>query len=281
MAYLIKNLPRFLLRLVVATFLVSTFFVLTQDFHVFPGLYSSYLFGFKNEPPADVDALQAVAADGQAVTLWRMRAEGERPSAVVLLFHGNAETISHTVHLQRWLKNKGMTSYAVEYRGYDGRDSGWPSEEGLYEDAIAAFKRLVDDEQIDPHQVVVWGSSIGTGLATYVAQKYDVGTLVLISPFSSLRDVVAETPLLGYLAGFLRYNFPSGDYIKRLARTCVIIAHGTHDSTIPFRHAERMVALHQSPGYLYLIEAEAGHNDVMQHAAENVSELLGKCLNLK
>ncbi|MBN8550638.1 MAG: hypothetical protein J0M12_15085, partial [Deltaproteobacteria bacterium] len=106
---------RFLLRLVVSTFIVSAFFVLWQDFLIFPGLYSSLFFNKKNWPPSAVDVLTTNSADGHTVTVWRARAEQEK--AVALLFHGNADSVSSFVGVQGWLQSLGISSYSMEYRG--------------------------------------------------------------------------------------------------------------------------------------------------------------------
>ena len=274
-----KKVPRFLLRLGVSTVVVSTFFVVTQDFHIFPGLYSSLFFGYTSTPPKGVEALTTTAADGQRVNIWRMRVNRESQKAVALLFHGNAEHLDHFVQVQQWLKSIGITSYSVEYRGYNGRNSGWPSEDGFYSDAEAALKLLQHEESIDSHDVIILGSSIGTGTAAFIAQKYNTGTLVLLSPYSSLRDVVAETPFLGYLASFLKYNFPCSDYIRNLTHTCVVAAHGKIDSTIPFEHSERLRSIYHGDATFTLIESEdAGHNDLLAHAHEEISRAIQTCI---
>lgn len=199
---------------------------------------------------------------------------------MALLFHGNAENLTNFVQMQRWLLSLGIASYSVEYRGYSGRNSGWPSENGFYADGEAAFALLQKEEHTDPKDVIIFGSSIGTGTAAYIAQKFNVGTLVLLSPYTSLRDVAAETPLFGYLSPFLKYTFPAVDYVSQLTRTCVVDAHGKMDFTIPFSHSENLKK-HYGGNNLYqlVVSEEAGHNDVMLHVRKQVEEALQHCIS--
>jgi fermentation-respiration switch protein FrsA (DUF1100 family) len=269
---------RIVLRGIVATILVAAFFVLIQDFLIFPGLLSSKLLGFTNTPPHDVIELSAISSDGQVVQVWRMEAKNPSKKLAALLFHGNAESLTSFAQFQRWFSALGITSYSVEYRGYSGRGTGWPSEAGMYADAEAAFRLLQFREQIDPKDIVVLGSSIGSGTAAYVAQKHNVGTLVLLSPYTTLRNVAAETPLFGYLAPFLKYTFPTIDYVEGLTRTCVVVAHGKRDITIPFSHSEILERGYRGSSSFVLIASEnASHNDLMLLVQKQLAEAIGRC----
>ena len=268
------------MRLTIATALISAFFVAAQDFLIFPGLYSSYLFGRTNQAPSDVEPLTTTSEDGHTVPVWRMRAAENPRKAVALLFHGNAEHLQSFVHMQRWLRSLGITSYAAEYRGYNGRESGWPSESGFYLDGDAAFQLLQREEGVSPSQVLVLGSSIGTGTAAHVAQKHQVGTLVLLSPYSSLTELASELPLFGLLTPFLRYHFPTNDYVSRLTDTCVVLAHGKRDGTIPFHHSEQLKTAYRGTNRFTLIASDdAGHNDLMLRASREVATGVEACLS--
>jgi hypothetical protein len=273
-----RKVSRFVVRFLTATILVSAFFVAIQDFLVFPGLYSSLVFG-GSAPVAGVDVLQAVAADGTNVTVWRVRSDEKTELPPALVFHGNAENLGRFLQMQKWLASLGITSYAVEYRGYAGLSSGWPSEEGFYLDGEAAFKLLQAEEHVEANKVIVLGSSIGTGTAAYVAERYKAGTLVLLSPYSSLTEVASETPFLGYLVRFLKYRFPTSDLIKRMSDTCVVAAHGKQDSTIPFHHSEALKGSYAGTKQFTLIASEqAGHNDVMRYLHQEVANAIVRCV---
>lgn len=202
-----RRVCNFSRRLVGATLVVSLFFVLTQELQIFPGLLHSLTLQGDALPPEGVDALTAISKDGSPVTVWRMRGVGGT-KRVALIFHGNADRLPSFVRVQQWLAESGITSYSVEYRGYRGLDSGWPSEHGLYEDGAAAFELMRREEGIDSDEAIVLGSSIGTGIASHVAATFHPKALVLLSPYTSLNDLVREMPLFGYLSPFFGIAFP-------------------------------------------------------------------------
>ncbi len=271
---------RVTLRVVLSLIAVSLFFLTIQDFLIFPGLYDSLLRGTKALPPKNIDAISLRAADGQEVVVWRMRDVTRKSKAVAVFFHGNAEHLPHNVSMQQWLLGMGIDSYAVEYRGYSGRGSGWPSEQGFYLDAESVVAYSLKEEKIDANHLVVIGRSIGTGVAAYTAQKFSAGTLVLISPYSSLTKLVSEMPVFGLLAPLLKYSFPSREYVAALQNTCVVDAHGRSDRTIPFEHSMTLKnSYHGSREYALIESLQAGHNDIMQYAQEPIKNGIEKCLN--
>ena len=211
-------------RLVTATLVVSLFFILTQELQIFPGLLHSLTIHEHQTPPSGVEVLTTTSPDGTKVVVWRVKGGGDT-KRVALLFHGNADRVASFVRVQRWLASAGITSYSVEYRGYSGLASGWPSESGLYEDAEAAMDLARREEGIEPREMIVLGSSIGTGIASHLAATSHPRALILLSPYTSLTEIVREMPLFGYLSPFLWYRFPSLENIAKLRDTCVIAAH--------------------------------------------------------
>lgn len=162
--------------------------------------------------------------------------------------------------------------------GYNGGDSGWPSERGLYEDARAAFELMLREEGIEAKDAIVFGSSLGTGIASHIAAQYEPGTLVLISPYTSLSEVVALQKLVGYLVPFLWYEFPSAKNIASLRSTCVVLAHGRRDSLIPFQHSERLKEVYSGAGTFTLLESvEAGHNDILGAVQHLIPGSIQRC----
>jgi hypothetical protein len=130
-------------RALVAVCALSFSTVLVQDTFIFP-LAGTDL---GSPPPSGIEALSLSSADGSTVLVWRLRAKTQKPRAARLL-HGNGTTVSGTQVIQEWLAGLGISTYSMEYRGYRGLGSGWPSERGLYEDAQATFTAMLRDEGI-------------------------------------------------------------------------------------------------------------------------------------
>jgi pimeloyl-ACP methyl ester carboxylesterase len=264
-------------RLCVAVFCVATFFVVTQDFQIFPLLVGKFFYTATSSPPPDVDVLKPISSDGTSVLVWRLRTLGNHPR-VALIFHGNGEVVGSFLRVQRWLASQGITTYSMEFRGYNGSDSGWPSEQKLYEDARVSFELMLREEGIEAKDAIVLGSSIGTGFASHIAARYQTGALVLLSPYTSLPDVVAHRGVLKYLAPFLWYQFPSEQNVASLRSTCVVTAHGRRDTIIPFDHSERLKQAYTGDSTFTLLESdEAGHNDIIGAVQPLISKAIRSC----
>lgn len=127
------------------------------------------------------------AADGTHIHIWHVPPRDNKP--VILYFHGNGGSLPGRVERFRRLIGDGIGLVGVEYRGYGGSD-GAPTEQGLIEDAEAgyAFARAHYPVQ----QIVVWGESLGTGVAVALAAEKPVGRVILEAPFTSTEAVGAQ-----------------------------------------------------------------------------------------
>lgn len=148
----------------------------------------------------------------------------------LVYFHGNAGNIGQSIPIIRPFLNKGYGVLLVNYRGYNG-NPGIPSEKGFYQDARAAIQFLCN-QNISLQSIVLYGESIGTGVAIQMATEYLVGGLVLQSPFTSLIDI-----------GQLQYPFlpvkwlikdPFNSFIKaKHIHAPTLILYGQKDDLIP------------------------------------------------
>jgi uncharacterized protein len=125
-------------------------------------------------------------ADGEKVIVWHVPAKPGHP--VVLYFHGNGDYLAGFFGRFRDLIAEGTGIVALSYRGYSG-SSGQPSEAGLLQDAAAAYAFTAARYSAD--RIVVWGFSLGTGVAVALAAEHPVGKLILEAPYTSIADVAA------------------------------------------------------------------------------------------
>lgn len=258
--------------------LIIAFVIFTQDLRIFPGVLSTRLRQPASPPPGST-TLTATTADGETLAVWRAEAVGEKRPERIILFNGNAQSLPSSVVEQRWLAELGFTNFAFDYRGF-GSSTGFPSEQGIYSDAEAVFDLVVKNESIKPRDVVVFGRSIGTGPASFIAQQRGVSTLVLISPYTSVPDIVRERPLLRFLVPFLWYEFPTHRYLAELKETCVVLAHGKRDTIISYAHSEQLKArYHGNHPLAFISSAQAGHQDILNLERERISEALLTCVS--
>lgn len=266
---------RIVLRIAAATVVVSAFVVASQDIQIFPG---ANLFGPRTlVPNADIDPILLTSRDGTEFYIWRMKAHKKK--GAVLFFHGNGETVAGIYPWQVWLRELGISSYAVSYRGY-GPSHGWPSEEGIYEDSDVSWEFLKSKEKGVPLGVL--GSSIGTGPASYIASRYNPEFLVLLSPFISLKEIVSEHPLFWPLVSLLRHEFPNLEHLQSASYRCLIIAHGTIDTVIPVSHSRRINEdlLSKVKPVKYIEFPEVGHNDLLSKGRGRIGDELVRCLKM-
>src|SRR5689334_22837939 len=126
------------------------------------------------------------AADRERVIVWHVPAKPGRP--VILYFHGNGDFLAGFFGRFRDLIADGTGVVALSYRGYAG-SSGHPSERGLLQDAATAY--FFTSERYSANRIVIWGFSLGTGVAVALAAK-PIGKLILEAPYTSTADVAAS-----------------------------------------------------------------------------------------
>lgn len=187
-------------------------------------------------PPAGVVTWSLRARDGTPV--HAIEIPGPRDAKVFVYFHNNRETMVDGVTLGRELVHRGFGVVLPEYRGYGLSSGTEPTEEGLYCDAEAVLDALAD-RRIGPERVVLWGTSLGTGVAAEMARRGRGSALVLVTPYTSLPDVAcAAVPALPA-------DLLMPDRFDTLGKTAQIrvptlVVHGDADEIIPFWMGERV-----------------------------------------
>lgn len=184
--------------------------------------------------------------------------EGNRPE-VILYFHGNAGDLSGWQFVSEDFTAHGYNFLIIDYRGY-GKSSGKISEKGFYRDAEAAYTFLVQEKGYELDNIIVYGRSIGSGVAVDLASRYPVRGLILESPYSSLGKLANEKLPFLFPSLYLRFRFNNLEKIKNV-KAPVILLHGGNDSLIPSSHSERLLKKITGKKKLILIK-EGAHNDL-------------------
>jgi fermentation-respiration switch protein FrsA (DUF1100 family) len=203
-------------------------------------------------------------ADGEKVIVWHVPARPGRP--VVLYFHGNGDYLAGFFGRFRDLIADGTGIVALSYRGYAG-SSGQPSEQGLLQDAAAAYAFTTARYRAD--KIVAWGFSLGTGVAVALAAEQPVGKLILEAPYTSIADVAASAFWFVPVRLFLKDQFRSDARIARI-KVPLLVMHGALDATIPVAFGERLFALANEPKRFVRL-ARGGHNDLDNFGAIEIA----------
>ncbi len=189
--------------------------------------------------PADIqfEDVEFQAADGTRLNGWYFAHPD--PKAHVLYCHGNGEDLSHMGQYLSSLRDEYQVSvFAFDYRGY-GKSEGKPNEEGLLADGRAAQTWLATRAGIAPNQVVIWGRSIGGGVAVPLAAELGARGLILERTFSSVADVAAyHYPWLP-VRSLMRNRFDALAQISRY-RGPLLQSHGTTDDVVPFEFGKKL-----------------------------------------
>ena len=195
------------------------------------------------------------AADGIELHGWFIPAVPAR--GVVLFCHGNAGNISHRLESIELFHRLGLSTFIFDYRGY-GQSQGRPSEAGTYRDAEAAWRYLLDEQNIPPARIMVFGRSLGGAVAAWLAQHQTPAGLILESTFTSIPDIGAEAYPFLPVRLMSRYHYNTVDYVGRV-RCPLLIVHSRDDEMIPVAHGRRLFDAAKEPKEF--LEIRGSHND--------------------
>ena len=208
-------------------------------------------------------------ADGERVIAWHVPPRGDQP--VLLYFHGNGGALRYRVDRYRALIQDGTGLVLLSYRGYGG-SSGRPSEDGLIEDARAAYAFAA--QRYPAARFLLWGESLGTGVAVALAAEKKVARLVLEAPFLSGVSIAASAYPFVPVRWLMKDQFRSDLRIRNVTAP-VLIVHGDRDTVIPIQSGERLYALIAGPKRFLRIPG-AGHEVLGMRAVEAAKAFLAE-----
>lgn len=196
-------------------------------------------------PTADTEDVWLALADGTRINAWHLP-HPDPAAGAALISHGNGGNLSHRGGLMAALRDHlGRAVVCYDYPGY-GRSDGRPTEAGCYVAGDAAYRWLVDAKKIPPNKVVLFGESLGGGVAVDQAARLDCEALVLVYPFTSLPAAAKyHKPYLPCYS-LMANRFDNLAKIGQ-CRKPVFVAHGTADSIVPFRQGEELFAAANEP----------------------------------
>lgn len=196
-------------------------------------------------------------ADGVRVHAWYI--PGPERAPVVLFLHGNAGNISHRLDTAALLSRLGAGVMLLSYRGY-GLSGGSASESGTYRDAAAAHAYLTGTLGVPASRLVVFGRSLGGGVASWLASERACGALILESTFTSVPDLGAHVYPAFPVRLLARIRYDTRSRIAR-ARCPVTIIHSRSDEVVPFTHGEAL--FREAAAQKRFVEIRGGHNEAL------------------
>ena len=185
-------------------------------------------------------------------TLWTLRASDgldvhatalalPAGAPVLVYFHGNGVAMGDVLWMGREFARRGLGVVLCEYRGYGLSAGHAPDEQGFYRDAEAVLDHLAE-QGVGPDRVVLFGESLGTGVAAEMAARGRGAALVLVAPYTSMPDigdhVIARFPILPVRL-LMRERFATIDKAPRITVPTLIL-HGTDDEVVPYAMGRRL-----------------------------------------
>jgi fermentation-respiration switch protein FrsA (DUF1100 family) len=204
---------------------------------------------------AGVDERVLLAPDGARLIAWFARAAPGRPT--ILYFHGNAGNLANRSERIRKYLSRGLGVFMMSYRGYSG-STGRPTERNNVADAKRAYEALIK-EGVPPESIILYGESLGSGVAVQLAAVQPVAGLVLDAPYTSIVDVAASAYPWLPVRPFLLDRY---DTLRHLpyVEAPVLVVHGEADEVIPVAMGRAVYAAAKGPKEIVTFPG-AGHSD--------------------
>lgn len=179
---------------------------------------------------------------------------------IVLYFHGNRENINrYAKHAALFTKNS-YEIWMIDYPGY-GKSTGKRTEQTLYEDALIFYKMA--HSKVPAEQIIIYGKSLGTGIASQLASVRDCKRLILETPYYSMGALAKHYFFMYPAMPLAKYSFPTYQHLEYI-NAPVTIFHGTKDRVIPYKQSKWL--MEKKPSAEMVTIPRGGHNNLPESA---------------
>lgn len=171
----------------------------------------------------------------------------------IIYFHGNAGTLDNRIHKLNHFKDMDVNFLIISWRGFSG-NSGKPSEQGLYKDGkstIDWLKKLGLNEK----DIILYGESLGTGVATEIAQYNNFAGLVLETPFTSMIEAAKNFYPYIPVGLLLKDEYKNDKKIQNI-NIPILVMHGESDQIVPFWMGKKIYEIANQPKYSYFTKLD-------------------------
>jgi len=218
-----------------------------------------------------VEKIKIPTTDDIEILSW-YHEKNTKKNKTILFLHGNAGSLENRIHKINKFKDININFLIIAWRGFSGNE-GKPNEKGLYDDASSAVKWL-KSKGVFENDIIIYGESLGTGVAVEIAQNKNFAGVILESPFTSMIDVgKAKYPYLP-VSLLLKDKYESIKKIKNI-NIPILIMHGEVDNVVPFYMGKKMYELANHPKYSYFTK----YDDHMMEFNENLLNRLKEFIN--
>ena len=200
--------------------------------------------------PTEIEKVKITTVDNINLVAWFYNKNIEK-FKTILFFHGNAGSLESRTYKLNHFKDFNVNFLIIAWRGFNGNE-GKPNEVGLYRDANSAIKWL-NSKGITKENIILYGESLGTGVAVEVAQNKKYAGVILESPYTSMVNMGKKYYPLFPVRFLLKDKFESYKKIKNVS-VPILVIHGKIDKIVPFAMGKKMYELANEPKFFYFQE---------------------------
>lgn len=261
------------IKIIVAAYVLIgvALYVFQDKFFMHPvSLPADYKFQFK----VPFEEMKVRYDSATSFSIIKFKSTDSVKSGVVIYCHGNMENITHYAAAANNFTKLGYDVWMMDYPMF-GKSTGTLNEEMLYTEALQLYN-MVRAAGYSSDNIIIYGRSLGTGIAAQLASIRDCKRLILESPYYSVENLAKRFAWMYPVGLMIRYKIPTYQYLQKV-REPVTIFHGTDDGTVPFSNSEKLKPF-LKPGDELIPIKDGDHNNLndfplMQQKLDSVLEL--------
>ena len=203
---------------------------------------------------------------------WIIKKDFKKLKTLVI-FHGNAGHLSNRIYKLNELYKLDINVLLISWRGFSG-NKGSPTEDNLYADAEASIKWL-NKEGVNNNQIILYGESLGSGVAVEIGKKNNFNSIILESPFTSIEDSAKIYYPYLPVKLLLKDRYDSLSKIKMI-NTPILIMHGKKDDVIPFSMGKKLFETANNPKHSYFTSEDDHMMEFNSNLLEKIKDFIEK-----
>jgi len=210
----------------------------------------------------DIEKVKIQTADNIELLGWYHK-KNLKDYKTLVYFHGNAGSLENRIHKLNHFQDMNVNFLIIAWRGFNG-NKGKPSERGLYVDGKSAIDWLIK-KGADEKNLILYGESLGTGVATHLAQNKNYAGVILETPFTSMVDAAKNFYPYVPINLLLKDKFENFKKVKNI-NAPILVMHGEVDKIVPFSMGKKIYEIANNPKYSYFTK----YDDHMMEYDENL-----------
>ena len=250
---------QFILTIFVIYFLVLVFLYFYQRNLLYHPNENNYS---EDKISVDIEKVKIQTADNIELLGWYHK-KNLKDYKTLVYFHGNAGSLENRIHKLNHFQDMNINFLIIAWRGFNG-NKGKPSERGLYVDGKSAIDWL-KKKGVDEKNLILYGESLGTGVATHLAQNKNYAGVILETPFTSMVDAAKNFYPYIPINLLLKDKFENFKKVKNI-NTPILVMHGEVDQIVPFSMGKKIYEIANNPKYSYFTK----YDDHMMEYDENL-----------